>query len=224
MKENRSYSESQNLLSEIDIIDRTSEILFGLIMVLTFTGSLSAATAGREDIKEMLIGAIGCNLAWGLIDALFYLMRVVTERGRGEYLISKLRRSKNADSKNDILSEALPLWLDLTLTPSNRRDITNAIINGALDSRPRGINFSDIRAAFFIFALVFFTTLPVALPFFFLNQPHIAIRTSNWIAVALLFVCGYILGRYAQKNALLWGFAMAVIGTALVLITIALGG
>jgi hypothetical protein len=32
-------------------------------MVLTFTGSLSVAEAGREDVRTMLIGALGCNIA-----------------------------------------------------------------------------------------------------------------------------------------------------------------
>ena len=49
----------------LDPIDRVSEVLFGLIMVLTFTGSLSVAEAGRDDVRAMLIGALGCNLAWG---------------------------------------------------------------------------------------------------------------------------------------------------------------
>jgi hypothetical protein len=38
----------------LEPIDRTSEVLFGLIMVLTFTGSLSVAQARR---RAMLIGA-----------------------------------------------------------------------------------------------------------------------------------------------------------------------
>ena len=58
----------------IEPAERIAEILFGLIMVLTFTGSLSVAEAGREDVRAMLIGALGCNLAWGAIDGLFYLM------------------------------------------------------------------------------------------------------------------------------------------------------
>jgi len=45
--------------------ERISEVLFGLIMVLTFTGSLSVAESGRDDVRAMLIGALGCNLAWG---------------------------------------------------------------------------------------------------------------------------------------------------------------
>jgi hypothetical protein len=44
-------------------LERFSEIVFGLIMVLSFTGALSVAEVGREDIRIMLLGAIGCNLA-----------------------------------------------------------------------------------------------------------------------------------------------------------------
>ena len=58
----------------LDPSERIAEVLFGLIMVLTFTGSLSIADAGENDVRVMLIGALGCNLAWGLIDAVLYLM------------------------------------------------------------------------------------------------------------------------------------------------------
>jgi hypothetical protein len=47
----------------LEPIERISEVLFGLIMVLTFTGSLSAAESGHAEVRAMLIGAIGCNLA-----------------------------------------------------------------------------------------------------------------------------------------------------------------
>ena len=66
----------------LEPIDRISEVLFGLIMVLTFTGSLSVAEAGRDDVRAMLIGALGCNLAWGLIDSMMYLMGCLTSRAR----------------------------------------------------------------------------------------------------------------------------------------------
>jgi VIT1/CCC1 family predicted Fe2+/Mn2+ transporter len=66
----------------LEPIDRTSEVLFGVIMVLTFTGSLSVADAGRDDIRAMLIGALGCNFAWGIIDGLMYLMGTLADRAR----------------------------------------------------------------------------------------------------------------------------------------------
>ena len=39
-----------------------AEVLFGLIMVLTFTGSLNVAEADRGEVRTMLIGTLGCNL------------------------------------------------------------------------------------------------------------------------------------------------------------------
>jgi hypothetical protein len=51
-------------------------------MVLTFTGSLSVAEAGRDDVRTMLIGALGCNLAWGIIDGVLYLMGCLADKGR----------------------------------------------------------------------------------------------------------------------------------------------
>ena len=66
----------------LDPIDRASEVLFGLIMVLTYTGSLSVAQAGRDDVRVMLVGALGCNLAWGIIDAIFYVMGCLAEKRR----------------------------------------------------------------------------------------------------------------------------------------------
>ena len=75
--------------------ERFSEILFGLIMVLTFTGSLSVATSGREDVKEMLIGAIGCNLAWGIVDAIMYVMNSLAERGRNVVSFRRLRAERD---------------------------------------------------------------------------------------------------------------------------------
>ena len=59
--------------------ERIAEVLFGLIMVLTFTGSLSVAEAERAEVRTMLVGALGCNLAWGIIDAVLYLMGRLSE-------------------------------------------------------------------------------------------------------------------------------------------------
>ena len=73
--------------------ERISEVLFGLIMVLTFTGSLSVAEAGRDDVRLMLIGALGCNLAWGLIDGVLYLMACLANKGRNLKILRAVRQA-----------------------------------------------------------------------------------------------------------------------------------
>ena len=63
-------------------IDRVLEVLGGIIMVLTFTSVLSVNHAGQADVRAMFIGSLGCNVAWGLIDGMMYLMSSLAERTR----------------------------------------------------------------------------------------------------------------------------------------------
>ena len=89
--------------------ERISEVLFGLIMVLTFTGSLSVAEAGREDVRTMLIGALGCNLAWGIIDAVFYLMGSRFNRNRRVRLVRRLKAAHSDDQAIALIREEFNL-------------------------------------------------------------------------------------------------------------------
>ena len=66
----------------LEPVERISEALFGLIMVLTFTCSISVGEAARDDVRTMLVGAFGCNLVWGVIDATLYLMACLAERAK----------------------------------------------------------------------------------------------------------------------------------------------
>ncbi|HEX5094254.1 MAG TPA: hypothetical protein VFV84_16350 [Burkholderiales bacterium] len=66
----------------LDPIERVSEIVFGVLMAMTFIGALNVAEAGRQEVRTAMIAALGCNLAWGLADAVMYLVGVLTERTR----------------------------------------------------------------------------------------------------------------------------------------------
>src|SRR5262245_26550804 len=92
----------------LEPIERISEVLFGLIMVLTFTGSLRVAEAGREDVRTMLIGALGCNLAWGLIDGIMYLMGCLSERAQRIRTLLAVRNAANPAEAHRVIAAALP--------------------------------------------------------------------------------------------------------------------
>src|SRR6478609_8989842 len=102
----------------LDPIDRVSEVLFGLIMVLTFTGSLSVAEAGREDVHAMLVGALGCNLAWGVIDGLFYLMGCLAEKGRNLATYKAVFASTTPEEGRALIADALPPVIASLLQPA----------------------------------------------------------------------------------------------------------
>jgi VIT1/CCC1 family predicted Fe2+/Mn2+ transporter len=75
-----------------------------------------------------------------------------------------------------------------------------------------------------IFILVALSTFPVVIPFIVFEDARIALRTSNALAVILLFVCGFLFARHAGLWPVTTGVIMVVIGAALVSVAIALGG
>src|SRR6266576_630260 len=101
----------------LEPIDRVSEVLFGLIMVLTFTGSLSIAEAGRSEVRTMLIGALGCNLAWGIIDGVLYLMGCLAEKGRGLLTFRAVRKATDPSASQRLIADALPPVVGSVLKP-----------------------------------------------------------------------------------------------------------
>jgi hypothetical protein len=205
-------------------MDRVSEVLFGLIMVLTFTGSLSVAGADRSEVRTMLIGTLGCNIAWGIIDGIFYLMGCLGEHGRGIRTLRALRMAPDPEAANRILAGALPLVVAGALSPTEYESIRQKLIRlPEPPARPK-LGKSEWLGALAVFLWVFSTTFPLAIPFLIVGDAGRALRISNGVAIALLFFTGYAFGRIAGYRPWLTGLAMVALGSALVGMTMALGG
>jgi len=208
----------------LDPMERIAEVLFGLIMVLTITCSFSVAGAGHTEVRAMLIGAIGCNLAWGTIDAVLYWMACFSTRGQGVLAARAVRRATNPDVAHRIIADAMPPLLASVTSPAQFEEMRLKLnqITG-LPERPH-LTKSDWLGGVGVFLLVIVATLPVVLPFLFIKDPMHALRFSNGIAIGLLFFTGYAFGRYSGHRPLVMGLGMIVIGGVMVGITIALGG
>jgi hypothetical protein len=212
---------SKRLLDPYTLI---AEVLFGLIMVLTFTGSLSVADAGRDDVRLMLIGALGCNLAWGFIDGIFYLMDCVSEQGRGIRALRALRKAAGREEARQVLVDVLPPTVAGAISPAEYENIHQKLLQLPVPPlRPR-LGKKEWLGAVAVFFWVFVTTFPVAIPFIFMDDLGRAMRFSNAIAIVLLFLTGYAFAKIAEYRPWLTGVAMVVVGSLVVAATIALGG
>ena len=208
----------------LDPMERVSEVLFGLIMVLTYTGSLSAAAGDRVKIHSMIIGALGCNLAWGLIDAGMYLLARFNEQGHKILLLRAVREAVDVGTAQRIIADALPPLL-ASLLPANQLELMRQKLRQMPPPpiRPR-LTWRDGIGAVAVCLLVFLSTFPVVIPFIVIADTRLAIRVSNAVAIALLFLCGYVFGRYAGIRPWVSGLSMVAIGGALVTVAFALGG
>src|SRR4051794_759654 len=213
MSENASSEASKRVLQPIE---RISEVLFGLIMVLTFTGSLSAAESGRTEVRTMLIGAIGCNLAWGLIDAIMYLMASLADRASDRRLVMSVRGAATQAEAASALAGSMPDAVFSVLTPKDVSRICGELADKSDKLGVVRLQPEDFVGAFAVFLLVFVSTLPVILPFIFMQDARSALRVSNAIAVAMLLMAGYAFGRLAGYRPWLTAGSMVALGCLLV--------
>lgn len=205
-------------------VDRVSEMLFGLFMALTFVGAISVAESGRAEVRAMLAAALGCNLAWGLVDAVMYLVRTVTDRGRLLTLIKSVRATPDAEAGRTLIKQSLSRVAAGLVTDTEIEAMRGRIV--ALPSVPKRptLKADDLLAALAVFLLVVAATFPVVLPFVLFDDVGLAKAVSRAIALAMLFFGGLALGRYAGYGSWKVGFMMAGLGAVLVAAVIALGG
>ena len=206
----------------LEPVERISEILFGLIMALTITGAVSIVTADRSQIRTMLFAALGCNLAWGIIDAGMYLMARLGERGRNTLVVRSVRQTTDRERAYRMIADELPPLLASISQPA-QLDAIREKINQMPDT---GIKLTgrDWMGALGVFILVVLSTFPVVVPFIFFEDTRLALRVSNALAVISLFLCGFFFARHAGLHPWTTGLIMVAVGAALVGITITLGG
>src|SRR3982750_2486490 len=154
----------------LEPIDRVSEVLFGLIMVLTFTGSLSVAEAGREDVRTMLIAALGCNLAWGIIDGVLYLMGCLAEKGRGLLAFRAVRQTNDSEQAQRLIAQALPQVTGSVLTQDELETVRQRLMRLPEPPIKATLSKDDWLGAVGVFLLVFLCTFPVVIPFIFMSH------------------------------------------------------
>ena len=213
-----------NRTTVLNPLERFSEIVFGLIMVLSFTGALSVAKVGREDIRLMLLGAIGCNLAWGIIDAAFYLISCLAERWRNVTILRSVQEATDPTHAQRIIADALPELVANALQSADFERMREHLRRLPAPTDWPRLTAENWRGALGIFLLVFLSTFPVVVPFVFMQDPRLALRVSNVVAITMLFGAGCLLAGYAGMRRIRTGLTMVGIGAVLVALTIVLGG
>jgi hypothetical protein len=206
----------------LDPAERAGEILFGVIVVLTFTGTISVE-GGATDTRTVLKAAVACNLAWGIVDAAMYLLATFADRARNLATLRALRRSRNDDAARRLLLGALPPLVASVLTPVEVEAVCDRLTRLPEPSFAP-LTHTDLLGAAGVCLLVFLSTFPIVIPFIVLRDVSVALRASNIIAIVMMFAAGWSLGRYTGRQGWQTGLATMAVGVVLVGVTIALGG
>lgn len=207
--------------------ERLGELLFGLIMTLSFT--LTAGfVVGEESgaVRELLVATIGCNLAWGIIDGGLLILGRAFDRGRASRVGEAIRGSTGDGPALAAVAGELDEILEPLANADVRRTLYREVVATVRKTVPKatGVRAGDWPAAFAVFLVVSATSIPAALPFLFIPEPWLALRVSNIVLIGLLFAIGYHWAGYTSINPWRAAFSLTAFGMAMVAAAIALGG
>ncbi len=209
----------------LDPADRLGEILFGVIMALGITG---AVRLGHEkaDNHTLFVGIFGCNLAWAIVDGVMYVLTSLFERGRKGRLFREVARAPDeAAALRRIGGELDGPLLELT-TAEERGQLHRWILTILQREQPEtlGLRRDDLLGGLAVALVIVLATFPIVVPYLVVSDPNLAVRLSHLIALSLLFLLGAWWGRVVGGRSIRIAAGLTLVGVALVLITIALGG
>lgn len=171
----------------------------------------------------MLVGALACNVAWGLVDGVMYVLTSIAGRARVNLVFQGIRAADPATARAVVLA-SLPDGVAAITDPAEA-DRMAARVRALPDpGRKSALSLADLRGALASALLVVVATFPPTVPFLLVQDPTRALRLSNAVAVVSLFLAGWWLGRATGVRAWLLGLVMVVLGSVLVAVTVALGG
>lgn len=219
----------------LDPIDRLSETIFSILILLTFTLAFRiirlSGDPGQafsiENMNDLLVGAVGAILAWGMIDGVMYALFSLFERGEKHRLLKEIQIAETDQDAVDVIADELDFILEPIADEGLRQKLYFGVLDHLRDSKPRRIEFTrdDFTGALGHVIVAMIAVLPSLVPLLLLRQnPDLAIRLSNIVSFIVLFSAGYRWGIYTGANPWKTGLLLMAVAVVIVLIAILLGG
>jgi hypothetical protein len=213
-------------VARLEPVEEVGELVFGLIMVLTFTLGASIGLGDREETRELVLAVLGCNTAWGIIDAALYLVARLSERGRLHRLVRAVQKARSDEWARGVVASELDQRLPPVIAPQMRAALDAHLVERVreLKLERNRVTGEDLWAALAVFWLVFLAALPAVVPFLLIQDPMIAMRASNAVLITLLFIVGWRWAGYTGASRWRTAFLVTLLGVGLVSVAILLGG
>jgi VIT1/CCC1 family predicted Fe2+/Mn2+ transporter len=227
--------ESAFLEDLIDPIDRLTESLFSILILLTFTmtswiisrSGSSEHTLTSENLFDLAIAALFTVIAYGVIDGVIYALLTMFGRGESHRLLQGIQAADSDQEAVGVIADNLDYMLEPITGDQERRLLYSHILDHLRNSQPReiGLKREDITAGLTHILVAILVIIPPLFPLVAMRQdPGRAILASNLISFFLLFFVGYRWGKYTGTNPWKTGLIILSVIIVLVLFLFWLGG
>ena len=114
----------------LDPGETLAEVLFGLIMALTITVGAGIVSASKElDTHKLVAVVVGCNIAWGVIDAVLLVLGNLFYRRQRARFFRELRSARSEAAALAAIQEEFGLEEEpLAVPPEDRARLYQSIL------------------------------------------------------------------------------------------------
>jgi len=219
----------------LDPIDRLSETIFSVLILLTFTMAYRVFWLRSDPYEpvppdylvDLFLAALGATFAWGVIDGVIYALLAVFERGEKHRFLAGVQAARTPEEGLHAIADEFDYVLEPITGEEQRRQLYADVLDHLRDSKPQPVTLTreDLYGALACVVVALLAVLPSLGSLLLLRDySWLAIRASNFVSVAVLFVTGYRWGKYSGGNPIKTGLLLAAIGVTLAAIAIPLGG
>lgn len=219
----------------LDPIDRLSETIYSILILLTFTLAFQifkfettpSQPMSVEEIDALFFGALGAILAWGVIDGVMHALMALFERGERHRLLQHIQAAETDGEGVAAIADELDFILEPITAEEERLQLYKSVLEHLRDGQPRkiGLKREDFAGAVGCVLVALIAVLPSLAPLVLLrHDPTLALRVSNAISFMVLFAAGYSWGKHTGANPWKTGLLLFLIGAIMVLVAILLGG
>jgi hypothetical protein len=134
----------------LDPIDRLSESIFSILILLTFTLAFRIIKLGGDPhqqipstyMNELLIGAAGATLAWGIIDGIMYALMEMFARGERHRLLRQLQTAHTDEEGVQIVANELDYILEPITGEEQRKVLYQDVLEHLRDGSAQPVRLT----------------------------------------------------------------------------------
>ncbi|OPY31340.1 MAG: VIT family protein [Methanomassiliicoccales archaeon PtaU1.Bin124] len=214
------------MLKSISPSASLAELVYGTITALAVTNTLWLAIQQGPDADAVLIiAAMGANTAWGVADAMIYLLTISVENRRAYNLAKSVRAMDDETAKLAIVDD-LSGTVFHTMEDDDRDRWANAVHSKLMMTEPhlQRIGKSDYIGAVSCFVLSLVAAVPVLMPHLFIEDVRTAVLAGNVVGLVMMTVLGYIWAGRMRTSRIRSSITMFLIGLTILTVVLLFGG
>ncbi len=219
----------------LDPIDRLTETIYSILILLTFTLAFRiihlwdnpGQVVSAEYVNELLVAALGATLAWGVIDGIMHALMELLQRGERHRLLWQIQAAETVHEGIEVIAGELDYILEPIAGDSERQALYLSVFHHLRGGQPQPVRFKreDFTGALGCLVVAIIAVLPSLVPLMVLRDDYaLAIRVSNIVSFIMLFYAGYQWGRHTGSSPWKTGLLLVAVGVLMVSIAIPLGG